>query len=304
MVMRRVVPRTLPNGENRIVYPFHVSLKGLDNLILCRDDDDYDIMVKYIAVCSRRKNVIVVIYAVVSNHCHVVVLAATQADADSFAQELKRLYSMWFCSKYNHERVLNGVDAKALLLENDWHLRNALAYVPRNSLDNGCPVHEYEWSGFRAMFSNQKDNPAKPVATLKKREQDAIMHTRDSLKDTPWLLDVNDRLVPASFCDTGYLEQVFNGDQAYFLKVIGMLNVAEMEEKLVDAPRRLLPDTEFRKEVSDVSQRWFSCDVSQLSKEKKYRLMAYIRRSRKTTVSQLARAFELAPEEVKQRLRQ
>lgn len=302
--MRRVVPRILPNGENRIVYPFHVSLKGLEKLILCRDEEDYDTMVKYIAVCSRRKNVIVVIYVVVSNHCHVAVLAATQADADNFAQELKRMYSMWFSSKYNQEGVLNGVDAKALLLENEWHLRNALAYIPRNSLDNGCPVHEYEWSGFRAMFSTQKSTPAKSVASLKKRERDAIMHTRDSLKDTTWLLDSNNRLVPGSFCDTKYLEDVFNGDQAYFLKVIGMLNVAEMDEKLVEAPRRLLPDTDFRKEVSDVSQRWFACDVSDLPKEKKYRLMQYIRRSRKTTVSQLARAFELDPEEVKQRLRQ
>lgn len=301
--MKRVVPRVLPNGDHRIVYPFHVSLKGLDSLILCRDNEDYDIMVKYIAICSRRKNVIVIIYAVVSNHCHIAVLAATQADADSFAQELKRMYSMWFCVKYNQERVLNGVDAKALLLENDWHLRNALAYIPRNSLDNGCPVHEYEWSGFKAMFSSQKDIPAKPVAALKKRDRDAIMHTRDSLKDTPWLLDGNNRLVPASFCDTEYLEQVFNDDQAYFLKVIGMLNVAEMEEKLVDAPRRLLPDTDFRKEANDVSQRWFSCDISELTKEKKYRLMQYIRRSRKTTVSQLARAFELDPDDVKQRLR-
>lgn len=302
--MRRVVPRELPNGEIRIVYPFHVCLKGLENLILCRDDDDYDAMVKYIAICAQRKNVIVIIYAVVSNHCHVAVLAATQVDADNFAQELKRMYSMWFCAKYKQERVLNGVDAKALLLDSDWYLRNALAYIPRNSLDNGCPVHEYEWSGFRAMFSTLKESPARSVASLKKRERDAIMHTRDSLKDTPWLLDSKNRLIPASFCDTEYLEQVFNGDQAYFLKVIGMLNVAEMEEKLVDAPRRLLPDTEFRKEISDVSQRWFSCDVTQLPREKKYRLITYIWRSRKTTVSQLARAFELDPGEIKQRLRQ
>ena len=271
--MKKVVTRKLPDGYTKCVYPFHVSMKGLENLVLCRDDEDYDAMVKHIAICSRRKNVIVVIYAVVSNHCHVAVLAAIQKEADDFAQELKRVYSMWFSNKYKHSGVMRGVDAKALLLENEWHIRNALAYIPRNSLDNGCPVHEYQWSGFRAMFSVNKKSSRRKVSSLTKREKDSIMHTRDSLKDVTWCLDSQNRLVPESFCDTEYLEQAFNCDQAFFLKTIGGLNAAEMEEKLVDAPRRMLPDTDFRKEVNDISNRWFSCDLSALPKEKKYHII-------------------------------
>ena len=56
-------------------------------LVLCRDDDDYDVMVKYIFICARRKNVIVVIYIAMSNHGHATILASSQADADAFKEE-------------------------------------------------------------------------------------------------------------------------------------------------------------------------------------------------------------------------
>lgn len=79
------------------------------------------------------------------------------------------------------------------------------------------------------------------------------MHTRDCLKDVPWLLDRDNHLIPASFCDT---------------------------------PRR-----------------WFSSEMGSLPSEKKYRLLPYIWRTRKTTVPQLARVFGLDRETVRQILK-
>jgi len=278
------------------VQPFHVSIKGLENAILCRDDDDYDAMVKYIAICALRKNVIIIIYAVVSNHCHEAVLARSQSEADAFGEELKRVYSMWFSRKYREENILQKVDSKSIALENDWHVRNALAYIPNNSLDNLCPVHEYRWSAYRAMFRHHQEmwKPGiKPVALLSKREKESILHTGERVNDVRWKLDEDNMLAPESFCDVEYLEQAFNNDQAFWLKTIGTLNPAEMEEKLVNAPRTMLPDSELFKEVADVCQRWFSVDIDQLPVEKKLRLLPYIWRRRKTTVNQLARVLSL-----------
>ena len=95
------------------------------------------------------------------------------------------------------------------------------------------------------------------------------MHTRDKLSDVPWLLDRNNQLIPYSFCDHEYLEQVFNNDPAFWLKTIGALNTAEMEEDLVNAPRRMLPDTEFYKVVADIVDRWFHLGIADLTEEKK-----------------------------------
>lgn len=299
-----MVTRRLPSGQVRNVQPFHVSLEGLEKAILCRDADDYDVMVKYIAICARRKNVIVIIYAAASNHCHAAVLAQFQQEADAYAQELKRMYSQWFTAKYNEPRTLRKTDAKAICLDNDWYVRNALAYIPRNALDNGCSVQRYPWSGYRAMFSGETAFPgSRRVAALTKRETGATMHTRDRLTDVPWLLDEQNRLIPSSFCDVAYLEQAFNHEPAFWLKTIGALNPAEMEEKLVDAPRRMLPDSEFYKVAADTVKRWFNMEISELTAEKQRRIIPYLWRTRKTTVNQLARTFGISRDEVRAALR-
>ena len=301
--MQRIVKRLMPDGTVQTVSPFHVSLEGLEKAVLCRDNEDYSVMVKQIALCARRKNVLVVIYAVVSNHAHVGVLAVRQQDADAFAQELKRVLSMWVSRKYKEENLLRRTDAKAILLDNDWYVRNALAYIPRNALDNGCPVQEYPWSGFRAMFRETPEPGTWEVRRMTKRERECLMHTGEDLRNVPWKLDRNGDLIPDSFCDRAYLEQVFNNDQAFFLKTLGTLNPAELQEKLVDSPRRRLPDSAFYKEVADTADRWFSQELPTLTKEKKYRLLPYLWRTRKTSVNQLARVFDLEREEVREALR-
>lgn len=125
--MLRIAERVLPDGTRKKVQPFHISMEGMESLVLCRDDEDYDAMVKILCVASRRKNVIIIIYAVVSNHCHVAVLAKRQAEAHEYGQEVKRMYSMWLSRKYDVRRALKLVDVKAILLDNDWYVRNALA---------------------------------------------------------------------------------------------------------------------------------------------------------------------------------
>ena len=302
--MDRIAIRTLPDGRLGRLHPFHVCLEGMEDTILCRDDEDYDAMVKIMAVASRRKNVIIVIYAVVSNHFHATVLALKQEDADLYGEDVKRVYSMWFSRKHGEHKAMKHVSVSALLLENDWHVRNALAYIPRNALDNGCNVANYPWSGYAAMFRQKGETlKGKPVATLTKREREAVMHTGDDLTGTRWLLDGQNRLTPESICDTVYLEQAFNNDPAYFLKTIGSLNPAEMEWKLVNAPRQRLPDTDFLASVNDVSDRWFKLPAGDLSIEKKLRLIPYINRTMKTSIPQLARAFGLSRDEVARALR-
>ena len=69
--MLRAVVREMPDGSTRYVYPFHLSLEGLEKAIICRDEEDYDVLVKYIFLCGLKKNVIIVTYVVVSNHLHV-----------------------------------------------------------------------------------------------------------------------------------------------------------------------------------------------------------------------------------------
>ena len=300
--MKRIVIRTLPSGETTNVQPYHISMKGLEKAILCRDEEDYGVMVKYIAVCAHRKNVIIIIYAVVSNHAHIAVLAKSYQEAYAYAEELKRVYAQWIQIKYKEKRLLRDCDVQALLLDSDWYVRNALAYIPRNAADNGSSIDGYRWSGYRAMFADKKTTGL-PVSKFTRREQDRIMHSREDLKDVSWEIDGYGELIPESFCDTEYLEQVFNNDQAFWLKTIGGVNQAEMEEKLVEAPRRMLPDSEFYKVVADIVERWFKVDIGQLTIEKKKHLIPFLWRSHKTTVNQLARVIGLERDDIEKAIK-
>lgn len=292
--MRRTFPQELPDGTVRQLHPFHISMEGLETAVLCRDDADYDAMVKILCVAARRKKVLVIIYAVVSNHCHVAILAANQGDADAYGQEIKRMYAMWFRRRYGEEGILRHTDIRAIWLDSDWYVRNALAYIPRNALDNGCPVQDYRWTGYRAMFrQGYERNTGRKVASLTKRERERILHTGDDLSDVRWLLNEREELIPDSFCEHRYLEQAFEQDPAFFLKTIGGQNAAEMQNKLITAPRTIQTDGEFFKLATETSQRWFQAEIPSISLERKIRLITYLYRTSRTTVPQLARVFGL-----------
>ena len=299
MAFERICIRTLPDGSVRKVYPYHVSLEGMAQLVLCRDDEDYDVMVKYIFICARRKNVIVVIYIAMSNHGHATILAASQEDADDFTVEWLRMYSQYFSKKYRRRKVLRHTSAVAIYLDSDWYVRNALAYVPKNALDAQSRVEDYRWSGYRGMFCHGKaPGGFRKAATLKRREKEACFHTHDSLEGLPWIINAAGELEPASVCDHAYLEAAFGYDQAFFLKTIGMVSMAEMQQKLVDNPRQRQNDTEMLKTIESISQGWFKCSLLDLPLEKKARLLPYVYRAYRTSVAQLARCFGMAPDEV------
>ena len=299
MAMLRAIVREMPDGSTRSVYPFHVSLEGLKKAIICRDDEDYDVMVKYVFLCALCKNVRVVTYVVVSNHLHVILLAENEAQARAYGDEIRRRYAMWFSHKYHERRLYHQKCVDAQWIDTDWYLRNAIAYVFRNALDNGDSVEKYPWSGYRALFRKGRcDVWTRPVSSLTKRERETIFHTNDSVADVPWLINADGQLEPVSTCDYEYVEDAFDGSQAYLLKTIGSVNVAEMKQKLIDGPRTRMLDGEFFKHVSSVSDRWFGKPVSELSRVEKTRLIPYISHTTYTSVPQLARAFGMDRDEI------
>ena len=304
MAFVRAVSRRMPKGNICMVFPYHVSFEGLEKNIICRDDEDCDILVKTLAICARRKNVIIIIYAVVSNHAHVAVLAKTYEDADAFAKEVKRTYSLLFRKKYGEAKSLKDTTVVVQILDTDWYLRNTLAYVPRNAYDNGADtLIDYKWTGFRACFrKGAPTNVRHKVSEMTFREWRAIMHTGDNLSDVPWMLNANNELEPDSFCDFKYLEDSFNGDQSFFYKYIGIVNTSEMNQKLVVSPRKMKTDSEFLKELNELSERWYSTDARGLPESKKARLLPYVFRTMKTSIPQVARAIGMSRDEIRRLL--
>ena len=278
----RPVARRLPDGSIGAVLPFHISYEGLEKAIICKDDEDCDTLVKCMVICARRKNVIIIIYAVVSNHAHLAVLARNIYEAKAYAREVKRMYSQLFSRKYGSSKVLHHTDVDVQLLDNDWYLRNALAYIPRNAY-------------FRSESSVGK---GREVSDMTRRECREVLHTGDNLGDVPWKVNSEGELEPDSFCDIAYLERAFNNDETFFHKSVGGVNMAEMTQKLVVSPRQMKTDAEFLKEVEAISLRWFMTGVRDLPSSRKARLIPYVYHTMKTTVPQLARIFGLSRNDI------
>lgn len=291
----RIVYKTLPDGRMARLYPFHVCLKGLSDVILCRDDEDFDVFVKNIHLCALRKNVLVVVYIVMSNHLHVVILAQDQVSADNYALELKRINSMFFTFKYGLNKTLKKVDFSALFLDNNSYLRNSIVYTLKNSLDAGCRVDLYSWSAYRCIFPSPEEKPTElwPVSRLSTREVERIFHTNMDISLTGWKIDNNERLDPASVCDTAYAESAFNGDISYFSRLLGTVDAQAMTAKFVDGPRTRLNDQEFFKVLSETSERWYNKTVDDLSMDNKLRLAPYIYHVVRTSPKQIARGLGL-----------
>lgn len=291
--------RELSDGTIARVYPYHLCFEGKEDAVLFRDDEDCDVMVKYIALSAHKCATILVHYVVVSNHVHIILLVAEDTDAGNVAEEIKKTYSMWMRRKYNEIKVLNRLEIKVLALDSLWYLRNAIAYVTRNSLDNSRSIDAYPWSAHRAFFaSNKYPVGTRMLSDLPLRRQREVLHSRHFPKGIRWQIDENNSLVPRSICNVRYVEAAFNGDIVFYMKTIGMVNLSEMQVKLVELSGNMQYDSEVYKIVSEISQRWFGKPLNQLSILQKARMIYYVRRKIKTTSSQLARVFGIEKDKV------
>lgn len=299
MAFQRIVYRKLPDNSTRKVYPFHLSLEGMESVLLCRDEEDYDHLEKCVYIAALKSNSLVVIAIAMSNHGHATVLAVDFESAVRAGDLIKKRHSQFLSNKYGERNILSRSSVDIRYLDSDWYVRNTLAYVPRNALDAGCRVEDYRWSGYRGMFvKGQCPNGWKRVADMGRREREVLFHTHDDLSGVPWIVNADGGIEPASACDYAYLESAFGYDQSFFLKTIGTVNVAEMRQRLCLNQRERQTDTQLLSIIQDLSGRWYQKTGTELTPELKARLLPYLYRNYRTTVPQLARCLQMSRDTV------
>ena len=299
MAFERIVLRRLPDGNVRKMFPFHISMKGMESVVLCRDDEDYDHLEKSFYLSALKNNSRVIISIAMSNHGHVGVLAPDMTTAQNMGIMIKKRHAQYLRWKYHEAGLLRRAEINVQYLDSDSYVRNALAYIPRNAWDAGCRIEDYRWSGYRGMFVQGKiQGVGRSVSSLTRREREDIFHTHEDLSQVPWILNLDDGVEPASACDFEYLESAFAHDQRFFMRTIGSLNEEEMRLKLLLNGRNRLSDKEFLAVVEDLAGRWFHKSVARLTPEQKSRMLKYLYFSYRTTPSQLSRCLQMSYEAV------
>lgn len=303
MSFQRIVTRTLPDGSIRKVYPFHISLEGMESITLCRDEEDYGHLEKCFYIACWMCNCLPIIGIAMSNHGHLALLAEAMAVAQKVGELIKKRHSQYISWKYNEKSILGRSDINVQYLDSEWYVRNALAYIPRNALDTGCRIEDYRWSGYRGMFVNGKcPVNCRKVSEMSRREREALFRSHEDLSRVPWLVNTDGFVEPVSACDYQYLESAFNNDPGFFLKVIGLLNPSEMEQILVINGRRRQTDTELLAIIANLAEKWYKRTVPELTPEMKARLIPYLDRNYRTSAAQLARCMQLPRDIVSQLL--
>ena len=292
MAFQRIVTRVLPDGSVGKVYPFHISLEGMESTLLCRDDEDYDHLEKCFYVSALKNNCLVVMEIAMSNHGHCSILAKDMETAFATGTLIKKRQSQYLSWKYGEKGILARSELSVKYLDSDWYVRNALAYIPRNAIDAGARVEDYRWSAYRGMFTGGLSLTAvRRVADMSRREREALFRTHEDLGRVPWLLNADGGVEPASACDYKYLESAFDHDQAFFLKAIGTVNQSQMRQMLVVSGRERQTDTEMLSVIRDLSEKWYHKAILELTPELKARLLPYLYRSYHTSIPQLARCL-------------
>ena len=294
MAFQRIVTQTQADGTVIKLYPFHISLEGMESVLLCRDDDDYDHLQKSFYLAAWKMGCRVVSEIAMSNHGHVAILAAGIERAHQVGEYIKKRHSQYVNWKYGDNKILKRSSVCVKYLDSDWYVRNALAYIPRNTMETGQRVEDYRWSSYRAMFVSGRCPSGKMrVSDLSRRDRDLLFRTHEDLSAVPWVLNADGNLEPASACDTRYLESAFNHDQAFFLKTIGTVNEAEMRQMLVLNGRQKQSDSEMLASISRMAEKWYAKSILELSPEQKAHLLPYLYRSYRTTIPQMARCLRL-----------
>lgn len=278
----------------RKVFPFHISLEGMESALLCRDDEDYDHLQKSFYLSAYRHNCLVVAEIAMSNHGHTGILATDMQSARKAGETIKKRHSQYLSWKYGECGILSRADIDIRYLDTDWYVRNALAYIPRNAADAQSRIEDYRWSSYRGAFVNGRCPAAiRRVADLSRREREALFRTHMNLSGVPWLLNADGGLEPASACDYQYLESAFGDDQAFYLKTIGTVNLAEMQQLLVQNGRMRQKDSEMLAIIATLAGKWFKASIPELTPEQKARILPYLYRSYRTSIPQLARCLRM-----------
>lgn len=293
MEFNRTPVKTLPNGEASRTYPFHISTKGQEDRVVFRDEEDLRVGHNLMPICARRANVILFMDCEIPTHMHAGVLAKSYEDAREFGDSYKISYSKYFTRKYgNNAAVFRHVESLPSYLEDNRHLRNTICYIARNALDVGARVEEYPWSGYRSLFCGGKTGCLTvPVASLKVLEAREILKTGDDVRDTGWLINMDNAIEPVSYCDWRYAESAFSNDVKFFMKIMGLTDDNQMEQEMEYDRKYMKSTADLLVAIDARSQLRYGRELSRLTDAEKIPLIKIIYYSHRTTVAQLARCF-------------
>ncbi len=267
---------------------FLVTTDHLSDRIWFKDKEDFKVGMNYVAIAAFILNVKVVVFILMSNHVHFIIICNTEAEAREFADYYKNLYSRYYRNKYGINEFLRevGVDVREIEWEGEAFER-ATAYVMMNSVAANICMNctQYSW-GTGSLYFNQKPEKGTMLKDISRRAQIRLLHSNVKLPQNMIMLDEG-YISPASYVDVQLVEQVFRTPK----RMLYFLNTSS-KAKVKYSAMPSFRDQTIISAAEDICRTLFSTDsIEALSEEQKTELIQQLRFRFSADVAQLCRVI-------------
>lgn len=275
---------------------YHVCTEGLENDVIMRDEDDFNVAKNYLALSAWYIKVEIVVFCLMSNHIHVLLGAKNRDLALRFIRHFKQIYSTYLHNKYGRDNALKGQLESIAIISDLKYLRNCIAYILRNPVAARIcsKVDEYSWSSYGAYFQLHSNNANLPIANLKGRLRRKVLRTGMNIDNCPYCIDDKGNISTESFVRSDLVHLAFNKSGKLFLYYLGCCNDAQMEYEFVSRPMVQSSDQDLLSAAEKVISQRFKKDISLLTAGEKCSIVKYLFFNYRSTVPQLSRILGLS----------
>lgn len=278
---------------------FFLSTEHLENCLWFKDDEDFKVGMNFAAIqAASDPDVKVLAFILMSNHVHFVLWGWKQ-DAESFINQLKRRYSVYYQAKYGGRELLrrNKVDIKPIPDEDEAR-EKAIAYVQMNCVAANICSHptQYPW-GSGSVFFNPTPQGGRKLGAFSKRVLRKMLHTDAYTLPKDWMICEEAYILPSNYVAVKTVEAVFRTPK----RMNFFLANSSKAKKRLESGEKSLPA--FRDQVilaclPDLCRTLFGKEsFKQLLKEEQAELLKQLRFRFSVDANQMARVCGLTYEE-------
>lgn len=269
-----------------------ITTDHLEDELWFRDEEDFKVAMNYIAIqAARNRKVVVLVFILMSNHVHILVLCEEKREAEEFLLGFKHRYSIYMNRKWGRKEFLrgNGYDIKEIPFGDEAPER-VVAYVQVNCVAAKICGHpsQYPWGTGSCLF-NKIPPGGKRLGDLSARARMRLLHTfADDLPEN-WRISDSGYILPQEYVDVETVENMFRNPSRmnYFY------NTSSKAKKRIETSEGKMPtfcDQVILNALPDLCRSMFGRDsFDALSPEDKTEFMRQIRFRFSADVNQIAR---------------
>lgn len=156
--MARLPRLTLPG------YPHHVIQRGNNRQLICADDEDYLVLLGWLAEYAKKFEVAIHAYVLMGNHFHLLLTPQGAQGVPQMMQAVGRRYVRYFNDRHGRSGTLWEGRYRSTVIQTNRYLLACMAYLDLNPVRAGlvARAQDYPWSSHGHYIGLRTDKRVTP----------------------------------------------------------------------------------------------------------------------------------------------